>query len=274
MVDQDSDLRDLMRRARAGLSPTDVDLAAAHVRLENALWDVSPSNAPPPRNGSERVRRWAQGATLGLVAGMVLGFYLGNKTSAPGANATPSASTIEASAFTSAASATTALEPRSARAADDERSEDAVMRSVPASEAETPPTSGSREEHTKRRTLGGAEDSAQREGSASGEQTATTTTASGPDEVEFVRRAQRALARKEPTLALGLLKQLDEQLPKGRLLEERYAGKAIARCMLNPSEGPEVQRSFTRRYPQSVHGERVTRVCLGNDVHSAESTGP
>lgn len=265
MVDQDPDLRDLMRQARAGLSPTDVDLAAVHVRLENALWDVSPTGPARSRSNNERWRRWVQGGLVGLVAGASLGFYLGGEfTASVDPNAGPGASTIEPSplAANASAAATLAPLPRPTNAVEDERSEDAIVRPVQSSVAAAPPPSGSREERVKRRTLGGAEDSQ------------TTETTSAPDEVEFVRRAQRALARKEPTLALGLLKQLDERLPKGRLLEERYAGKAIARCMLTPNEGHDVQRAFARRYPQSVHGERVNQVCLGDGVRSEESAAP
>ena len=81
------------------------------------------------------------------------------------------------------------------------------------------------------------------------------------DEVAWVLRAQKALARGEPQLALGLLRELDERLPKGRLGEERAACRAIARCTLEPAVRVTERATFSARYPRSIHGERVLRSC-------------
>ncbi len=81
------------------------------------------------------------------------------------------------------------------------------------------------------------------------------------DEVAWVLRAQKALARGEPQLALGLLRELDERLPNGRLGEERAACRAIARCTLEPAVRVTERATFSARYPRSIHGERVLRSC-------------
>ena len=76
-----------------------------------------------------------------------------------------------------------------------------------------------------------------------------------------MKRVQRALGRDEPAWALALLQQLDEQVPGGRLLEERAAGRAIANCSIDPTSGQEELRRFSSGYPRSVHLSRVTQVC-------------
>ena len=83
------------------------------------------------------------------------------------------------------------------------------------------------------------------------------------DEVVWVQRVQKALAHGEARLALGLLRELDGQIPVGRLTEERFAGRAIARCMLQPETGRRELHLFTQRYPTSVHLARITSTCDG-----------
>jgi hypothetical protein len=92
--------------------------------------------------------------------------------------------------------------------------------------------------------------------------------AQGADEVALMQRVNRALARGDAAWALALLRQLDVEVPQGRLLEERAAGGAIARCMLNRGVGPAELTRYTQLYPSSVHLARVSRVCTepGNEI--------
>jgi hypothetical protein len=85
--------------------------------------------------------------------------------------------------------------------------------------------------------------------------------AAGADEVALMQRVHRALSRGEASWALALLRQLDAEVPGGRLLEERAAGSAIARCMLEPQSGAEVLARYTTLYPSSVHSTRVSLAC-------------
>jgi hypothetical protein len=85
------------------------------------------------------------------------------------------------------------------------------------------------------------------------------------DEVALMQRVNRALARGEAAWALALLRQIDVEVPRGRLLEERAAGGAIARCMLNPRVGTAELTRYTQLYPSSVHWPRVSRVCTEPD---------
>ena len=86
MVDQDPELRDLMRRARAGLSPTETDFAAAHLRLKSEFWNATGASqrAATQSASVERTRRWVQGGLVGLVAGCALGFFLGGRLTVDG----------------------------------------------------------------------------------------------------------------------------------------------------------------------------------------------
>jgi hypothetical protein len=91
------------------------------------------------------------------------------------------------------------------------------------------------------------------------------------DEIFLVQRVQRALAQHDPKLALVLLDKLDAEIPRGRLLEERAAGRAIAVCMSDPSRVAATHTRFTLLYPNSVHLARVNATC-GTQQQKQQST--
>jgi len=91
------------------------------------------------------------------------------------------------------------------------------------------------------------------------------------EELSLLQRAQRAIRSNSPLLALSLLADLDEQFPRGKLLEERAAARAMAGCQksLDPTSQSAARR-FVGSRPQSVYAARVRGLCeLG-----AKDSGP
>lgn len=86
------------------------------------------------------------------------------------------------------------------------------------------------------------------------------------EELSMLRRAERAIRAGEPLLALGLLRELDERFPNGRLKEERTAARTMARCQRAlDAEARSQAAAFDARYPHSVYGERVRALCKKDD---------
>jgi hypothetical protein len=81
-------------------------------------------------------------------------------------------------------------------------------------------------------------------------------------EVSLLRRAEQALRQNNALLALGLLRELDEQVPRGKLTEERHAARVMANCMFELSE-PALQaaRAFIAQHPGSAYAVRIRSVC-------------
>lgn len=80
------------------------------------------------------------------------------------------------------------------------------------------------------------------------------------EEILQLERVQRALRDGYPALALAILNDLDQKVPRGRLHEERSAARAVARCVMDGS-APAVLESFAKRYPDSMYWERVAAAC-------------
>lgn len=82
-------------------------------------------------------------------------------------------------------------------------------------------------------------------------------------ELAMLQRARRALNARNGRLALGIVQELDEQFPKGVLIEERSATRVLSLCQLERvDEARGVVRAFLERYPVSVYAERVRRSCI------------
>jgi len=80
------------------------------------------------------------------------------------------------------------------------------------------------------------------------------------------RAVERALRDREPGLALGLLRELDRAVPGGRLVEERQATAAIARCGTGDVPfGVDLGEEFAGRYPGSVYQARVEEACAARE---------
>jgi hypothetical protein len=79
------------------------------------------------------------------------------------------------------------------------------------------------------------------------------------EEVRLLRRVERALREQNPRYALALLGQLDRDVPRGQLVEERKAARVMARCQLG-SEGDALQK-FASEHPGSAYLGRVRETC-------------
>jgi len=82
------------------------------------------------------------------------------------------------------------------------------------------------------------------------------------EELSLLQRAERAIRSNNPLLALSLLGDLDQQFPKGRLLEERAAARVMAGCQKSlDSASQRAARRFVGSRPQSVYAARVQTLC-------------
>jgi hypothetical protein len=109
-----------------------------------------------------------------------------------------------------------------------------------------------------------ASNAARGRGAAGGRSVASAPpTSSLAAELAMLQRARRALNARNGRLALGIVQDLDEQFPKGVLIEERSATRVLSLCQLERvDEARGVARAFLERYPVSVYAERVRRSCV------------
>lgn len=106
---------------------------------------------------------------------------------------------------------------------------------------------------------GRRESEAAAERSAAGEPANSAQTLS--EEARELRRADRAARGGMPTLALGILNELDSRIPHGALGEERAAARLIARCGAQDPEAPGAATAWLRRHAQSVYAPRLRSAC-------------
>jgi len=234
--DLDDATRELLQKAKRGLSASEGDLARAQVRLQSALAAPGLAAGDAPRPGwteAARLKSATMGLLLGAALGLAAGYQLGR------------AQTERATSPTTAVPAEAAPAPRAEPPPAHPRAQDIEP---------GPASPGDRET---------AEQPPIRQAASSGPVRAESATPASPDELETVRSVQRALAQGQAALALEYLNELDRTLPGGRLLEERVAARAIADCLLDPSVGKGTYATFLVRYPESVHEKRVARACNG-----------
>ncbi len=111
-----------------------------------------------------------------------------------------------------------------------------------------------------------------REGGASAVvSSAPSATAASSAEVELatLRRVERLLREDNPRFARALLNDLDQSVPRGKLMEERRAAAAVAACQLG--SGAAAAASFDGRYPNSVYGARVHEACSNERAGGGDS---
>jgi hypothetical protein len=80
------------------------------------------------------------------------------------------------------------------------------------------------------------------------------------EEVRLLRRVERALRDQNPRYAFALLGELDRTVPGGQLVEERQAARAMARCELEGG-GDAVVKKFAESHPGSAYLTRVVETC-------------
>jgi len=89
------------------------------------------------------------------------------------------------------------------------------------------------------------------------------------EELRTLQRAERALRQGNPRLSLVLLEELARSTQGGRLLEERAAEMAVARCTLEPSEAERLSLEFEHAHPNSVYASRVEQSCGRANVNGS-----
>ncbi len=266
--------RAFLEQARAGLSPSDEAVRKLRARIDGALPRATTdagSRSPSLRGGySRNLGTGLFGLGLGL--GTVLGYWWGQHDATPVA-LTPL--TLSADAAPSSLATT----PERAQAGPTPGPKPGSNASP--LDASTPRgfEPGARRSSVPRRvnkpkTAVAAGDGS--EGRALPTHPPQTSSTAEADEILLVQRVQRALARKEPGLALGLLNELDVKVPKGRLREERAAGRAIALCMQHSPRANSAFETFKRQFPTSVHLPRAAAACgakeTTNDTASSDGS--
>ena len=81
------------------------------------------------------------------------------------------------------------------------------------------------------------------------------------EEVRQLRRVERAIRESNPRLALVLLEDLDREIPKGQLLEERQAASLMANCQLGADAAVAHARAFATKHAGSAYLMRVIEIC-------------
>jgi hypothetical protein len=239
----------MLARARAGLSPTAADALRVRASLDAALAapgdvtpDASPSGSGLGTGGGWSLRFLATSIAVATVGAGAGGYWMGYRAGArePGPAVTH------------------------AVAKDGAPSPSGASPSGPIAIAETGPPSpaapvaigdaaGVRE--TSRRRPGNMPRTARPEVVASPAE-------SLEQEVRALRAVERALRDDDPRLALAILQQLDRDVPKGKLVEERRATSVIARCAAGDVPfGVNWAEDFASDYPDSVYRGRVEQSC-------------
>ncbi|HEY5958288.1 MAG TPA: hypothetical protein VIV60_17105 [Polyangiaceae bacterium] len=92
------------------------------------------------------------------------------------------------------------------------------------------------------------------------------------EEMQLLRRAERAIRANNGLVALSLLQTLERRFPKGQLLEEREAASVMAHCETDPPDSarPAANR-YLQRHPSSVYVDRVRALCQLSTAEVTES---
>jgi hypothetical protein len=80
-------------------------------------------------------------------------------------------------------------------------------------------------------------------------------------ETRLLARVDRALRVDNARLALGLLGELEREVPSGQLEEERQAARVIAHCKLGTGLAPKLAAEFIARYAASAYRDRIRDAC-------------
>jgi hypothetical protein len=84
------------------------------------------------------------------------------------------------------------------------------------------------------------------------------------EEARLLARVERSLREHNPRLALGLLEELDQRIPRGQLQHERSAARVMGHCQLGSPSAARQAREFSRRNPTSAYLARVRESCDEN----------
>jgi hypothetical protein len=236
MVDPEQQVREVLARARRGLSPTASDEARVLAGLDAAL--LGGSLGAPAAEAARTIPGGVLGwgtklVAVGVIAGAAgtAGYALGLRQGRT--EARPNSPAVEIAASSAAPKA----QPR-----------EPVPPAVPLASLEPPAAKPMRS-------------AGQPAPSASAQP--LTPEESLAEETRALARVERALRNNNPGLALLLLDELGRAVPHGKLLEERDASRAITRCRLGQGSPNALAEDFAQRYPNSVYLKRVEKTCRG-----------
>ncbi|HEY3498102.1 MAG TPA: hypothetical protein VGK73_25560 [Polyangiaceae bacterium] len=80
-------------------------------------------------------------------------------------------------------------------------------------------------------------------------------------ETRMLARVERSLREDNPRLALGLLGELDRNVPGGQLREEREAARVMAHCALGSETARTRAANFAQSHPASSYLGRIRETC-------------
>ena len=234
MNDLPSDVSVLLERARRGLAPTAAESASQKLALASAL--RTPEGETPPSSGAGNSAGLVKlGAALALagatgVGGYALGFRAG--------------AAVHERPFVAATQLPGRIEPEprpaplAAPVASLERRSVAELRAVPAAVAPSP-----------------APRTSDSPGAMSGAESQLE------HETRILGRVDRALRNDNALLALGLLGELDREVPGGQLVEERQAARVLAHCALGSESAPRLASGFVSSHAGSAYLSRIEQAC-------------
>lgn len=250
MTNLDDLERTILSEARVCIEPTAADEARVFKRLALGLGGaVTISAIVVPRHSAlARLQRWLVArravalscALLGV--GFGAGFVVGQHSQRTGMSSP--APTVEMR----------------------EVEEPGVLAATPAVEAPNQDSTAVRAPEVSPAALGSASGApAQRRAQGSeSESNGSPLAASDPigDELALLKRAERAIRAQNSLLALGLLRELDQRFPRGKLLDERAAARVMAECQQQtPDLARRTGEAYLRGAKSGVYHERVRRLC-------------
>ena len=247
----------VLERARAGLRPTSAQREGALSRLTVAL---SPPAAPQPfltqgaanslrRAPGKVARQFSQTALLtGVLSGLLLGFGAGYQVHSRVVNVpqhvTPRTRLVQSPT----------LEERGPEASSSASTAQVVT------EPSIPPRS---------RRVEVRKPATPREPDAG---TNAVVEPTFYEELSYVRRAQAALRNGDGTLALGLMRSLDQLQPRGALMAERNVTRVLALCQLGRSdEAIALTKSAVRNDTTTTIYQRRLSASCARDALSSEA---
>lgn len=244
-MSDDKDPADVLARARRAWSPTDVDAERVRRAVTTAVSGSASAtaSAPPPRGtGAPWATRLLVASALAATSGG-LGYWAGHRAGLRDARQT-------ALAATPPPSTAMTVEARPV---------------TPAPTAPPTPTAPS---------LVPAHHDARLARHGGGNETRGASELLAA-ELQGLRNAERALRDGNPGLALAFLAELDRQVPRGQLAEERDAAATLARCASGDRPfGVDLAQTFADRYPSSVYRARVEQACRATDPAAAGDQSP
>ena len=246
MKDTELEAATILRRARARISPSSDDAARIRHALEARLLssdghDVNstePSSLPPSALNSGAIAKLALAALVAVstgAAGYVLGYRAGSAERSQSNHHVVLATAPIVPPVVASAPPTPQITENKAPSATAPPRHHASFNAPAAASV----------------TANDAKDDA---GATDGSSALET-------ETRMLVRIERALREQNPRFALGLLGELDREVPGGQLKEERQAARVLAHCQMGSATAAELARDFTARHPGSAYVARINRTC-------------